>query len=185
MPIPGYLCGSISIHAPRMGSDILFIPPLESRIDFNPRSPHGERPKVQIRENNQLAFQSTPPAWGATDIRGEDVSPFTISIHAPRMGSDELFKKGKARIYYFNPRSPHGERRTDTRRRGSSAHISIHAPRMGSDSRKPGIAHDWITFQSTPPAWGATGRPASQKLTSTISIHAPRMGSDRAHFIST
>ena len=33
----------ISIHAPRTGSDLVMIPAFQPLIDFNPRSPHGER----------------------------------------------------------------------------------------------------------------------------------------------
>ena len=34
----------ISIHAPRMGSDVYLFIGLRHFIDFNPRSPDGERP---------------------------------------------------------------------------------------------------------------------------------------------
>ena len=79
-------------------------------------------------------FQSTLPARGATCEQllapalllisihaprtGSDVasSPntrasYTISIHAPRTGSDRQFSFPCADSVYFNPRSPHGERR--------------------------------------------------------------------------
>ena len=35
---------------------------------------------------------------------------WTISIHAPRMGSDNVIYPGEVLRYYFNPRSPDGER---------------------------------------------------------------------------
>ena len=85
---------SISIHAPRVGSD------------------------YSIRSSWAISrFQSTLPAWGATfRIRAVRlVDP--ISIHAPRVGSDarQIFRR---RLYInFNPRSPRGERqqnRTNT-----------------------------------------------------------------------
>ena len=57
----------ISIHAPRMGSDLTkFFRAIRTKY-FNPRSPHGERPAVGFR------FDSF----------------YEISIHAPRMGSDD------------------------------------------------------------------------------------------------
>ena len=56
----------ISIHAPRMGSDEIFTCVLTPIKYFNPRSPHGER----LILRGMLAF---------FDV---------ISIHAPRMGSD-------------------------------------------------------------------------------------------------
>ena len=35
---------SISIHAPRMGSDTSTMLHIGAQLNFNPRSPHGERP---------------------------------------------------------------------------------------------------------------------------------------------
>ena len=107
---------SISIHAPREGSDrgnaynadnvTLFLSTLPARGatgrwprwpaaggDFYPRSPRGERLDVQ-----QVA-----------DDR------FLISIHAPREGSDAT-----AHLYYTGGKT-----------------ISIHAPREGSDKFLP------------------------------------------------
>ena len=103
-----------------------------------------------------------------------------ISTHAPRTGSDAcaLFSlvevddfnprsphgerrfqiKRRVRPGDFNPRSPHGERRQDLRDHGGAADISTHAPRTGSDLRYPAHVHD------------LTG----------ISTHAPRTGSDGA-----
>ena len=125
---------SISIHAPRTGSD-------DNNGDdepcvhahFNPRSPHGERPKPWLKGMFAIPFQSTLPARGATANNG-------ITADAGQ---------------YFNPRSPHGERRlildqnhvqflfqSTLPARGATAmrkrfmkrcEISIHAPRTGSD----------------------------------------------------
>ena len=100
-----------------------------------------------------------------------------ISIHSPRMGRDASFSAEKQEYSYFNPLSPHGERR-NAKWKGTdgcyfnplSPHgerpgcpcrnrrrriISIHSPRMGRDApagyRWPGLI---------------------------ISIHSPRMGRD-------
>ena len=79
---------AISIHAPRMGSDGAAPRPDHTSMNFNPRSPDGERP----------SNQATP---AATD---------SISIHAPRMGSDAIIRLAVIIRAYFNPRSPDGER---------------------------------------------------------------------------
>ena len=104
------------------------------------------------------SFQSTLPARGATH-RGRMEGPtpqrisihaprtgsdsfralplmytYGISIHAPRTGSDSTGAPSRLRRRYFNPRSPHGERR------------------LPSDSGLP-----LYSFQSTLPARGATG----------------------------
>ena len=56
--------------------------------------------------------------------------------------------------------------------------ISIHAPREGGDFSKGAVLMTAATFQSTPPARGAT--PAERVIISAerISIHAPREGGD-------
>ena len=81
------------------------------RLDFNPRSPHGERHGLPRTHGRSWKFQSTLPARGATAPYITNGRAFSISIHAPRTGSD-------------NP--------------AFTAHIikciSIHAPRTGSDT---------------------------------------------------
>ena len=79
--------------------------------DFNPRSPHGERPPQTCKKNEKKLFQSTLPARGATWRARRGCVFVSISIHAPRTGSDARPHGGGARHGYFNPRSPHGERR--------------------------------------------------------------------------
>ena len=192
---------AISIHAPRTGSDARQRLHCPRRADFNPRSPHGERPDRNIANSVSCPFQSTLPARGATKsvhvcvfhhqfqstlpARGATqkrprvrFSP-SISIHAPRTGSDiTFFRVRPAQTYfnprsphgerplgiffhdsseYFNPRSPHGERRSPNRHRRSSTLISIHAPRTGSDALLVAEA-DAGRFQSTLPARGATAQ---------------------------
>ena len=170
----------ISIHAPRTGSDgRAFALPfmrhsfqstlpargatnvgmsvLFTSINFNPRSPHGER-----RVKHTL-----------------EVEVAQISIHAPRTGSDllRLYRRRHSALFqstlpargatiagddtlrrecHFNPRSPHGERHPD--------------------KKKPAPAKK---FQSTLPARGATFSRHGIPRYGRISIHAPRTGSDR------
>ncbi len=102
--------------------------------DFNPRSPHGERPRLHRRECRLLlisihaprtgsdatyfamqiasdVFQSTLPARGATPPDTIIIAQgIYISIHAPRTGSDEEQTQKIQFAVHFNPRSPHGER---------------------------------------------------------------------------
>ena len=58
-----------------------------------------------------LQFQSTLPARGATDGEFVEIKGIPISIHAPREGSDLTEIVAVVLTYYFNPRSPRGERR--------------------------------------------------------------------------
>ena len=150
--------------------------------DFNPRSPCGERPVCAAQISLSYRFQSTLPVWGATDeLRHADML-HTISIHAPRVGSDDPLSN----VMLLN------------------ISISIHAPRVGSDlSYHCHIQLD-KRFQSTLPVWGATIIAHARQLVLhhfnprspcgerpmpwapllfplLISIHAPRVGSDPAH----
>ena len=102
----------ISIHAPRTGSDGCGGKSRGDHRDFNPRSPHGERHHVARHF----------------------VIMITISIHAPRTGSDASFAGCATSRAYFNPRSPHGERPPWSAKSSTTAHL----------------------FQSTLPARGAT-----------------------------
>ena len=125
----------------------------------------------------------------------------TISIHAPRAGSDltgmsdpekwirfqstlpvrgatSFSRAAFAGSCYFNPRSPCGERRGAGRRIRGNRLISIHAPRAGSDIQKLAFLSDSLGFQSTLPVRGATQRQKNRWELFYISIHAPRAGSD-------
>ena len=172
---------SISIHAPRTGSDGVIGHKRFSQIDFNPRSPHGER---LYRSYYLLAHNQ-------------------ISIHAPRTGSDQTATAEQKHSSDFNPRSPHGERRERHRSSPNNNYISIHAPRTGSDATRFSRCRRGEAFQSTLPARGATSRQGNRREDEafqstlpargatkwyrsipeprTISIHAPRTGSDHLH----
>ena len=123
----------ISIHAPRVGSDVDSVPTAFSKIrDFNPRSPCGERQWRAVTTLTATVFQSTLPVWGATlhpvgsrvgcgfqstlPVWGATAArdgyrvPHLISIHAPRVGSDGAPPCGRRAPCNFNPRSPCGER---------------------------------------------------------------------------
>ena len=126
-------------------------------------------------------FQSTLPARGATRRHRRHIATYTISIHAPRTGSDGADVRRGGQGQHFNPRSPHGERPLTQaiprrmqrdfnprsphgeRLRGRDAPtravvISIHAPRTGSDGQPRKQMHRACIFQSTLPARGATAR---------------------------
>ena len=171
---------SISIHAPRTGSDLTIslhfcaYPTFQSTLPargatilggqprtgqrhFNPRSPHGERRDRDWLANFARQFQSTLPARGATHDGRRRTSVATISIHAPRTGSDGTVSR--------LPRTPGAFQST--------------LPARGATQIKKGHAPGKDRFQSTLPARGATPDegPAARAET-PISIHAPRTGSD-------
>ena len=173
----GYAAKTISIHAPRGGSDFYDIIHAVFDIYFNPRSPWGERQVSDGFCNEEKIFQSTLPVGGATEGACYHQSARNISIHAPRGGSDRRQAKDWNLLGYFNPRSPWGERPQYLIFAKTIRKISLHAPRGGSDPQTrserllidisihaPRGGSDWLVF--------------SFDIAEGISIHAPRGGSD-------
>ena len=78
----------VSIHAPRVGRDIVIIDFLHNSASFNPRAPCGARPLVRRSRNGAVEFQSTRPVWGATRLFLVLFRYPCVSIHAPRVGRD-------------------------------------------------------------------------------------------------
>ena len=148
----------ISIHAPRTGSDVIsrsFLSVLQ--VDFNPRSPHGERQKNLSKGHCVMRHFNPRSPHGERLFGAAHRLPHGgISIHAPRTGSDRCPCKrttsrgnfnprsphgerpprgtNEAAEWHFNPRSPHGERLSVSARCSQVYCISIHAPRTGSDN---------------------------------------------------
>ena len=124
--------------------------------NFNPRSPRGERPMVATRPPPTTEFQSTLPARGATQNRCVPYYPDPISIHAPREGSDCGGISAAALPADFNPRSPRGERRARV-----GTEIILHSlfqstlPARGATLQNRDRSYQ-PRFQSTLPARGAT-----------------------------
>ena len=169
----------ISTHAPRTGSDPcgvggvfpgdVFQPTLPARgatwveihrwlyaIDFNPRSPHGERP---------------------APITVFDIH-YTISTHAPRTGSDAICYPDDTGTDNFNPRSPHGERPCGVGGVFPGDVFQPTLPARGATCTVGAIRRSPLVFQPTLPARGATSRDALNGAPVEISTHAPRTGSD-------
>ena len=78
--------------------------------DFNPRSPHGERPARAVRRRLTGHFNPRSPHGERPAGSIQHILHRTISIHAPRTGSDSLLQQNGRTGRHFNPRSPHGER---------------------------------------------------------------------------
>ena len=169
-------------------------------IDFNPRSPYGERRAVAAICCCLRRFQSTLPLRGATAVRRPSVRRRGISIHAPLTGSDRCFFFDVVITNRFQSTLP--LRGATTFQAGTLyvRAISIHAPLTGSDRHLPLMPckisnfnprspygerpaefdknDDAQGFQSTLPLRGATIRRLLDKKPWEISIHAPLTGSD-------
>ena len=104
--------------------------------NFNPRPPRGGRlfrPSVTSAVN---AFQSTPPARGATGAGF--LCPtywFYFNPRPPRGGATFRCSAVMLSSRHFNPRPPRGGRHIATIETIRAATISIHAPREGGDSK--------------------------------------------------
>ena len=152
----GLAAGVISIHAPRGGSDRFFPIINQTHNDFNPRSPWGERHDWTDAAARELyEFQSTLPVGGATAwqaLHGED-KLFQSTL--PVGGATVLVGIVSHQPNDFNPRSPWGERLVC-----------------------PLVLDEFHDFNPRSP-WGE--RHESRHLLPgavRISIHAPRGGSD-------
>ena len=147
-----------------------------------------------------MLFQSTLPAWGATVRTNIDICHSAISIHAPRVGSDQKLQHqpvgpGKfqstlpvwgatkclgpdcRRCENFNPRSPCGERPTFSIALERATLFQSTLPVWGATASMV-YSGCFVLFQSTLPVWGATEAIARSGSRYGISIHAPRVGSD-------
>ena len=119
---------SISIHAPREGSDVVAVMVLQLGVISIHAPREGSDHQAAVQEQAKPQFQSTLPVRGATSafwrfleifsfqstlpVRGATLPGYRekrqalISIHAPREGSDVGFATIKVFNSYFNPRSP-------------------------------------------------------------------------------
>ena len=145
----------ISIHAPRVGSDIWTPAVASFSIYFNPRSPCGERRNGNAGCCGGDVFQSTLPVWGATPVRKEIKRAGFISIHAPRVGSDAFQSLTLSIRLYFNPRSPCGERLPVGGNLAQQPIFQSTLPVWGATKQASHLS-SWVLFQSTLPVWGAT-----------------------------
>ena len=146
----------ISIHAPRTGSDGKRLPPCDVVQNFNPRSPHGERPALLRWRRWRRGFQPTLPGRGATGAFCLAFLLFGISTHAPRTGSDVRRAINHHASAQFQSTLPARGATQHQHGHGGEKPISIHAPRTGSDCIMRSEAAKAAKFQSTLPARGAT-----------------------------
>ena len=149
---------------------------------FNPHSPHGERPSVSTGGMILVDFNPRSPSGERQCRTGTRTMNLIISIHAPRLGSDFLLVPLVWNDHRFQSTLPAGERQSSSLLCVVLHYISTHALRMGSDGSLI-CDFDPGKFQSTPPAWGATGGFPLGFYGVSISIHPPRMGSDNGRCI--
>ena len=194
--------GRISIHAPHArgatvyvvclqaistnfnprsphGERPFFSAPISTPTDFNPRSPHGERQGASSTAEAAASFQSTLPARGATPKGFPCMIARIISIHAPRTGSDSVLPPCGLTQLSFQSTLPARGATSDRWRSAVASGISIHAPRTGSDTLRSSVPR--VLPNNFNPRSPHGERPIGRSLSlhpRNISIHAPRTGSD-------
>ena len=148
-------------------------------LHFNPRSPHGERRGWKRLCAKGSAFQPTLPARGATGLY-EAVFDLDLLFQPtlPARGATLHQHLHLHRTTHFNPRSPHGERRQQSRRERVQT-ISTHAPRTGSDDALPPVKSQPETISTHAPRTGSDPGWIPGLRWHAISTHAPRTGSDK------
>ena len=148
-------CGSVSIHAPRVGSDAPLDLLAARSTGFNPRSPCGERRTTGSAGSPKHGFQSTLPVWGATKDCGCFILSSRFQSTLPVWGATPDFWFDRLDRLLFQSTLPVW-----------GATIPARIP-LGP-----------VRFQSTLPVWGATQMTARCGCPAYVSIHAPRVGSD-------
>ena len=151
---------AISIHAPRVGRDVLYTAQTLTSAqfqstrpvwdatrsasctvcassNFNPRAPCGTRRSCAGSFHRGIHFNPRAPC--GTRLCGDDY---------PLLATN------------FNPRAPCGTRRALVILVDCALQISIHAPRVGRDLASSAGAIVPERFQSTRPVWGATAPPS-------------------------
>ena len=79
----------ISIHAPRVGSDAIHKAVMRLANKFQSTLPVWGATGKTLPSSMLFIFQSTLPVWGATLRHTPALAQRGISIHAPRVGSDD------------------------------------------------------------------------------------------------
>ena len=96
--------------------------------------------------SDDCIFQSTHLVWGATINTESYVPGLWISIHAPRVRCDGIFKRKKILLGYFNPRTSCEVRQPVMMRHKLIVNISIHAPRVRCDQEVYSFQTEWRYF---------------------------------------
>ena len=161
----------------RGATDLAALRPGNVRFQSTPPA-RGATSNANLMGNPIFLISIHAPREGGDGGILDLVGDYAISIHAPREGGDCTGRYIARPCRHFNPRPPRGGRRAD---RGITVHlthfnprpprggrlsgphpelpayaISIHAPREGGDMTYNRTADFTVTFQSTPPARGAT-----------------------------
>ena len=147
---------SVSIHAPREGSDHHSLTKQKHLNVFQSTLPVKGATSLFIIRGSASPFQSTLPVKGATAEAQRQMVMEIVSIHAPREGSDHHYTLTQLGKDWFQSTLPVKGATWGLSLPEHLLVVSIHAPREGSDSRVAQSCAGVTLFQSTLPVKGAT-----------------------------
>ena len=169
----------LSIHAPLTGGDLADVLLSSLQQAFNPRPPHGRRPKLPGDIDAAVELSIHAPLTGGDFVTRVTKEVFLSFNPRPPHGRRLLFRMHRNFSTSFNPRPPHGRRHHFSYLSIPFMILSIHAPLTGGDpylflkrfiksSFNPRPPHGRRLFpplcviieggfQSTPPSREATG----------------------------
>ena len=146
--------------------------------NFNPRSPCGERHARSVGTTRRTRFQPTLPVRGATEKLAGVNRREEISTHAPRAGSDICGPGRPSLVPDFNPRSPCGERQQGGRIEALDILFQPTLPVRGATCKATTIRPPRRYFNPRSPCGERLASVVANKPHVKISTHAPRAGSD-------
>ena len=133
--------------------------------------------RVAQQMTKELGFNSRTPC-GVRRLQKMSPAMWGVSIHAPRVGCDQINQTKKIIQLCFNSRTPCGVRQRAfysgelaewfqfthpvwgatiaKQRADADTEVSIHAPRVGCDCLAKWVEQIKHKFQFTHPVWGAT-----------------------------
>ena len=179
VPLMRLLSFLISIHAPRMGSDLFLVSGFHSREAFQSTLPGwGATVRLALWDLACRVFQSTLPGWGATvRLALWDLACRVFQSTLPGWGATTFLPRLILRLTLFQSTLPGWGATRRPLSQSPGFRISIHAPRMGSDCR-PGPPRCRRCISIHAPRMGSDPAFCVAPTRIDISIHAPRMGSD-------
>ena len=176
--LASFVTAYISIHSPHTGRDARRKVHRHAPRDFNPLSPHGERPRYIQWVLYTGLFQSTLPTRGETAASSR-VTPLPSRFQSTLPTRGETPEGDGINIQILiSIHSPHTGRDGGVVRSPRLGVISIHSPHTGRDTCLIHSSGTQSPFQSTLPTRGETMPPTRLARYCCISIHSPHTGRD-------
>ena len=150
---------------------------------FNPRSPCGERRELVVSSISSQQFQSTLPLRGTTETSKLTAQNLIFQSTLPLRGTTYMFGYRACQNFYFNPRSPCGERLCASASMSVCISFQSTLPLRGTTTLCASPDERYY-FNPRSPCGERRGEHVGQHRQVHISIHAPLAGNDRQAEVS-